>query len=181
MIPQLVVKIERHFLPPACPPSAESMTFSDAATIKDLPYSNSSSPSSSPDLDIEKQKRFAIVFDDPKHDVFNVSNTQRYLLLFVFSLATAIDMLNVSAMLTTTESIAKDMQLHAGNITWMCAHDQRLTRATLILVPQCHGLFNDIQLPHALRWPLGRSFPSPNSVRTGSLWDFGIHARCFLW
>ncbi len=50
---------------------------------------------------------------------FDVSPARRYILLAVFSLATALDTVNVSALLTTTESISVDLGLEKGNITWM--------------------------------------------------------------
>lgn len=53
-------------------------------------------------------------------DVFaRLSPIRKNILLAVFSLATALDVVSVSGLLTTTESISKDLGLTAGNITWI--------------------------------------------------------------
>lgn len=53
-------------------------------------------------------------------DVFaRLSPARKNILLSVFSLATALDVVSVSGLLTTTESISVDLGLQAGNITWI--------------------------------------------------------------
>jgi hypothetical protein len=53
-------------------------------------------------------------------DVFaQLSPLRKNVLLAVFSLATALDIVSVSGLLTTTESISRDLGLTAGNITWI--------------------------------------------------------------
>jgi hypothetical protein len=53
-------------------------------------------------------------------DIFaRLSPARKHILLAVFSLATALDVVSVSGLLTTTESIAVDLGLTAGNITWV--------------------------------------------------------------
>lgn len=53
-------------------------------------------------------------------DVFaRLSPARKHILLAVFSLATALDVVSVSGLLTTTESISVDLGLTAGNITWI--------------------------------------------------------------
>lgn len=53
-------------------------------------------------------------------DVFaRLSPVRKNILLAVFSLATALDVISVSGLLTTTESISVDLGLQAGNITWI--------------------------------------------------------------
>jgi hypothetical protein len=53
-------------------------------------------------------------------DVFaRLSPARKNILLAVFSLATALDVISVSGLLTTTESISVDLGLQAGNITWI--------------------------------------------------------------
>jgi hypothetical protein len=54
------------------------------------------------------------------NEVFaRLSPARKNILLAVFSLATALDIVSVSGLLTTTESIAVDLGLDAGNITWI--------------------------------------------------------------
>lgn len=48
-----------------------------------------------------------------------LSPLRKNILLAVFSLATALDVVSVSGLLTTTESIAQDLGLRAGNLTWI--------------------------------------------------------------
>lgn len=48
-----------------------------------------------------------------------LSPLRKNVLLAVFSLATALDVVSVSGLLTTTESISRDLGLTAGNITWI--------------------------------------------------------------
>jgi MFS family permease len=55
----------------------------------------------------------------PHPGAFDVSPARRTVLLGVFSLAIALDIVNVSALLTTTETIANDLGLVAGNVTWI--------------------------------------------------------------
>lgn len=53
-------------------------------------------------------------------DVFaRLAPMRKNILLAVFSLATALDVVSVSGLLTTTESISRDLGLTAGNITWI--------------------------------------------------------------
>lgn len=48
-----------------------------------------------------------------------LSSMRKHVLLAVFSLATALDVVSVSGLITTTASIAADLGLEAGNITWI--------------------------------------------------------------
>lgn len=48
-----------------------------------------------------------------------LSSVRKHVLLAVFSLATALDVVSVSGLITTTESISRDLGLEAGNITWI--------------------------------------------------------------
>ncbi|KAJ9114008.1 hypothetical protein QFC22_005826 [Naganishia vaughanmartiniae] len=48
-----------------------------------------------------------------------LSNVRKHVLLAIFSLATALDVVSVSGLITTTESISRDLGLEAGNITWI--------------------------------------------------------------
>jgi hypothetical protein len=85
----------------------------------------------------------ATIVDEPHQNPFtHIGSARRLLLTCVFALgefsrrakrtrvkvaetliwlglATAIDVLNISALVTTTASIAEDLDLTAGNITWM--------------------------------------------------------------
>lgn len=54
-----------------------------------------------------------------KHPFEGISNARRGLLMAIFALATALDVVNVSALVTATASIAEDLKLEAGNITWV--------------------------------------------------------------
>jgi hypothetical protein len=56
---------------------------------------------------------------DAHDSPFAASPARRTVLLCVFSLSIALDVVNVSALLTTTETIASDLGLVAGNVTWM--------------------------------------------------------------
>ena len=59
--------------------------------------------------------------NDPTHqgpfDKFGP--TKKAILLAVFAMATAIDVLNISALIILTPDIAEDFGLHAGNVTWV--------------------------------------------------------------
>lgn len=49
----------------------------------------------------------------------HLGSARKSILLAVFALATAIDVLNISALLIMTPEIAADLDLTAGNVTWM--------------------------------------------------------------
>lgn len=54
-----------------------------------------------------------------KHPFEGISNARRGLLMTIFATATALDVVNVSALVTATAQIARDLDLEAGNITWV--------------------------------------------------------------
>ncbi|KAJ9092363.1 hypothetical protein QFC21_006864 [Naganishia friedmannii] len=58
--------------------------------------------------------------DNGVEDTFaRLSSVRKHVLLAIFSLATALDVVSVSGLITTTESISVDLGLQAGNITWI--------------------------------------------------------------
>jgi MFS family permease len=59
--------------------------------------------------------------NDPTHQgpFDKLGPTKKAILLAVFAMATAIDVLNISALLILTPDIAEDLGLHAGNVTWV--------------------------------------------------------------
>ncbi len=66
-------------------------------------------------------------YQDANHQSpFDVSSARRWTLLVVMSLAIALDVVNVSALLTATESIVQTIHLEAGNIIWVCVRGRGL-------------------------------------------------------
>jgi hypothetical protein len=57
--------------------------------------------------------------DHHQNPFASVGPARKIALTVVFSLATAIDVLNISSLITATASIAADLDLDAGNVTWM--------------------------------------------------------------
>lgn len=54
-----------------------------------------------------------------KHPFEGISSARRGILMAIFATATALDVVNVSALVTATAQIARDLKLEAGNITWV--------------------------------------------------------------
>jgi MFS family permease len=59
--------------------------------------------------------------NDPTHQgpFDKLGPAKKAILLAVFAMATAIDVLNISALLILTPDIAADLGLNAGNVTWV--------------------------------------------------------------
>lgn len=80
------------------------------------PAAKTPSMSSSPQDDDEDMAATEVAHQGP---FANLGSARKAVLLAVFALATAIDVLNISALLILTPEIAEDLDLHEGNVTWM--------------------------------------------------------------
>jgi hypothetical protein len=80
-----------------------------------------------------------------------LSSVRKHVLLAVFSLATALDVVSVSGLITTTESISRDLGLEAGNITWiLTAYAMTFASYVPIPYPLCGGAFGLLGLLQVL-------------------------------